>query len=564
MAKLIPKNDPSKIGNFGERSVIKSLLTLPEHVEIFHSRSFYILDGREKMSEGEIDIVVLDKQKGFLVIEVKGGTIQYNPQSKNFFRMEDQVKISDPFAQASKGLHALEQKIKEQYGDCNCRRGFAVAFPDCKEEVNTLLYDRSAILFYEDLNENLAKRVSDLLNVQPNAPVMSEGLYRAIKNILMGEFRCIRSLTRDIAEEEEAIVHATETQINAMSMFSRYSRAAFCGVAGSGKTMLALAQAISQAEQGKKVLFTCFNKDLSTFINMRKDLPEQLTVKNFHELGYELVIKKDVCWLDPGEDCNDDFWKKKFMGKVVRAIDKMSEAEKFESIIVDEAQDFQHVTFDAEAYDDWWIALRLLMKDPDRGSIWAFYDPRQCLYQSGVSLPIDLFSQPDKHFVLDENMRNTQKIAEHVKTLSMEINSSLSFKINSRIISGETPIELKVDSLEKLKKLIRDTVDGWMEGLHQTVSTITILAPRDSHEVVGEALKGVPLTKEISDWTTKRLVLLTSHGSFKGLESDFILDIEIPPLSAKRGYDPLIQRYVSHSRAKHRLVCIQYTGAWIA
>ncbi|MFM8430371.1 MAG: hypothetical protein ACKN95_05150, partial [Holophagaceae bacterium] len=81
-------------------------------------------------------------------------------------------------------------------------------------------------------------------------------------------------------------------------------------------------------------------------------------------------------------------------------------------------------------------------------------------------------------------MRNTQKIAEHVKTLSMEINSSLSFKINSRIISGETPIELEVDSLEKLKKLIRDTVDGWMEGLHQTVSTITILAPRDSHEVV--------------------------------------------------------------------------------
>jgi len=52
VAKLIPKNDPSKIGNFGERSVIKSLLTLPEHVEIFHSRSFYILDGREKMSEG--------------------------------------------------------------------------------------------------------------------------------------------------------------------------------------------------------------------------------------------------------------------------------------------------------------------------------------------------------------------------------------------------------------------------------------------------------------------------------------------------------------------------------
>jgi len=89
------------------------------------------------------------------------------------------------------------------------------------------------------------------------------------------------------------------------------------------------------------------------------------------------------------------------MGKVVRAIDKMSETEKFESIIVDEAQDFQHVTFDAEAYDDWWIALRLLMKDPDRGSIWAFYDPRQCLYQSGVSLPIDLFSQPDKHFVLE-------------------------------------------------------------------------------------------------------------------------------------------------------------------
>lgn len=564
MAKLIPKNDPSKIGNFGERSVITSLLKLPEHVEIFHSRSFYVLDGREKMSEGEIDIVVLDKQKGFLVIEVKAGTIQYNPQSKNFFRTEDQASITDPFAQASKGLHALEQKIKEQYGDCNCRRGFAVALPDSKEKVNNLLYDRSVIFFYDDLKQDLEKRVSHLLEAQPNAPVMAEGLYQTIKNILIGEFKCMRSLTRDIAEEEAAIVHATETQIKALGMFSQYSRAAFSGVAGSGKTMLALAHAISQAEQGKKVLFTCFNKDLSTFINMRKDLPKQLTIKHFHELGYELVIKKDVIWLEPGEECNDDFWKRKFTGKVVRAIDKMTEAEKFDSIIVDEAQDFQHVTFDAEAYDDWWIALRLLMKDPDKGSIWAFYDSRQCLYQSGVSLPIDLFSQPDKHFVLDENMRNTQKIAEHVKALAMEINSSLPFKTNPRIIQGETPIELEVDTLENLQHRTRETVDGWMGGLHQTVSTITILTHRDSHDAIREALKGVPLTKDISDWQTKRLVLLTSHGSFKGLESDFILDIEIPALDAKRGYNPLIQKYVSHSRARHRLVCIRYTGTWKA
>ena len=391
---------------------------------------------------------------------------------------------------------------------------------------------------------------------------MTEGLYGTIKNILMGEFKCIRSLARDIAEEEETITHATEAQINATGMLTRHSRAAFSGVAGSGKTMLAIAHSISQAEQGKKVLYTCFNKDLSAFINSRKDLPKQLTVMHFHGLGYQLIQDKEIGWLEDGEECDDQFWKTKFIPKLLRAIDKMSEDEKFDSIVVDEAQDFQHATSDVETYSDWWIAVRLLMKEPDKGSIWAFYDPRQCLYNNSGLLPIDLFSGPDQHFVLDVNMRNTQKISEHVRHLSMEINSSLSFKTNPLIITGEAPIELTSDTRQNLQMRINETIQKWIEDINRCKVSIAILAHRDSHSAVREALKGVPLTEEIGDWQTKGQVLLTTHGSFKGLESDFILDIEIPPLDATRRYNPLIQRYVSHSRAKHRLVCIQYTGNW--
>src|SRR5947208_288450 len=110
MARLIPSVDVTSIANAGERIVATELVKqLPGTCLIYHSypwlrvtRSDY--SKKQFLEPGEADFIIVDPEIGLLVLEVKGGTIEYIPGTHEFFRVigpGKREKIQNPFDQAA-------------------------------------------------------------------------------------------------------------------------------------------------------------------------------------------------------------------------------------------------------------------------------------------------------------------------------------------------------------------------------------------------------------------------------------------------------------------------------
>ena len=69
---------------------------------------------------------------------------------------------------------------------------------------------------------------------------------------------------------------------------------------------------------------------------------------------------------------------------------------RYDAIVVDEGQDF---------HEDWWIPIQTLLRDPDDGILYIFFDDNQRIYVRHSTFPIQ---QPP--YSLTVNCRNTQNI----------------------------------------------------------------------------------------------------------------------------------------------------------
>src|SRR5262245_29065798 len=113
MARFVPPLDPASLTHHGDRAV--ALARLPDWYTIYHGYLFLergrSRSGREYFREGEIDFVVFDRRRGLIVLEVKGGTIEYDPE-RGYRRRETSEYIRSPFEQARDNMHALMDRIR--------------------------------------------------------------------------------------------------------------------------------------------------------------------------------------------------------------------------------------------------------------------------------------------------------------------------------------------------------------------------------------------------------------------------------------------------------------------
>ena len=107
---MIPDVEPSTIEHGSERPVYEALRDLlPSEFTVLHSYPWVRCRGGDKgLEEGETDFVVIHRQLGLLVLEVKGGKeIWY--QQRQWFRQtnEGPKAIKDPFIHAQRRVRAL-------------------------------------------------------------------------------------------------------------------------------------------------------------------------------------------------------------------------------------------------------------------------------------------------------------------------------------------------------------------------------------------------------------------------------------------------------------------------
>jgi nuclease-like protein/type III restriction/modification enzyme restriction subunit len=554
MARLIPKVAIDEIAVKSERDTARYLVDLlPNDCIIYHSYPWLRTDrndrGNTTLLEGETDFVIVLPTHGLLILEVKGGTIVYDEDHRDWSRLLDsgrQKPIQDPFEQARRNTHYLEKAIKLRgYQGANhlpFAYGYAVVFPDCEYNGPTPVGAEPAIIFSAGDLPYLDRRITSALTQWSRKnkprPLDSEDINRITKAISPG-FKLLPVLFRKLEEQEEKLFRLTNEQRNLLKFLGTKERACIEGVAGSGKTMLAQAQAEKFADAGKSTLFVCYNKTLAKWISdsIPDEYRELITVKHFHGLCAEWVRKAGMSFSPPSSDA-EQFWRDEAADQLMDAIDMVPE--KFDAVIVDEGQDF---------YPNWWMPLEMINSAGDEGAMYVFYDPRQNLYvdQEG-SLPA--LGEP---FNLPTNCRNTRLIAAKCSEI-LEVD----ILTREEAPQGEAPTVVKLDSAYDIKKRVERYITEWVKNGKLKPSQVAILSPSVKQRTSlkgAESLCGLSITDDIDKWRENKGVLFSTVKSFKGLEADAVILIDVPE-EIDSSFFKAADHYVACSRAKHLLVVL--------
>ena len=544
MARMYPNQISPDTESQAERLLYRAFRDdLDNDYTVFHSVAWQSLDHEGRPRDGEADFVIVHPQRGILVLEAKGGTIRYDPGLTQWTSTDHrgQVhKIRDPFAQARYSKHTLQDRLDVMLHKPRRRIniGHAVAFPDVVvgEALLGLDESRQIILDKADLGA-VAGWVNGALayyhgraDQRETAP--GEEAVRALMNLL-GKVRELRPvLWGDFVLEQVQLIRLTEQQYTILDALQRHRRAAICGCAGSGKTMLAVEKASRLAQQGFRVLLTCFNRHLAADLRARLKSTPGLDVFTFQALCYELAERAEML---PVKEDNDRFYHQQLPEALVGAADALRV--RYDAIVVDEGQDFR---------ENWWVPLQTLLRDPDGGILYVFFDDNQRLYVQHSTFPIQ---QPP--YVLTVNCRNTQSIHQVVvKFYQADV---------SPVACGPLGRQVEVVSYEGAPKewpTLQNTLRRLIVDERVPAKEIVVLTPRDmSKSRFMERSIGSELVLTDVWPTPPRQVYCTTIYDFKGLERAVVLLADIHRWPSE--WEEMARLlYVGCSRARNHLVVL--------
>jgi DNA helicase IV len=204
---------------------------------------------------------------------------------------------------------------------------------------------------------------------------------------------------------------------------------------------------------------------------------------------------------------------------------------------VDEGQDFM---------ENWWLPLVSLLRDPDQGILFAFYDDNQNLYQGFENIPGVIDEAP---FALIDNCRNTQEIHHIVSAFYHDAGSLRCLGPEGKpaeiyeYVDGDNQVRTLRQILHRL--VYQDRIDP---------RDIVILTPRSQERSQlkdGMAIANFTLCVKPSQ--IRNHVQVSSVHTFKGLESRVVILAEVEP-EASRDLDAVL--YVGCSRARTYLILL--------
>ena len=551
MAKMYPNKILPGTQSNAERKVYHALQdNLPDTFTVFHSVPLLIRDANANaLLPKEIDFLVCHPSHGLLVIEVKGGGIACEEDRGVWTSTAgDGVvhEIKNPYQQAKSALYALRDELKEcGIGKRNCFSiAHAVWFSDVELKGVALGHSTSYSEITFD-NRTLAAPTDLILHVLKNCQIWTapkppghDGI-QALVNYLSPRWQIPTRLGTALREEAHAIFEATKSQYKVLSMLGRKSRALICGPAGSGKTFLALEKAVALAKAGTSVLLLCFNQRLAEWLRTLCAQQENISIHHFHGLCSHFC--KLAGYTLPTHDPMSD-QKAFFSAELPEALLDALEAtdQRFDAVIVDEGQDFESL---------WWISIRELLKDPNDGPLYIFYDDNQHIYSTNLDFPIK-----EEPFLLCENCRNTRQIHE-------EVMKNYRGDLETICVGpdGRAPQTVFISNEEEEMTILTDTISCLVKQEQVPVDSIIILTPKaqgKSKWREGDRFGGLTLTWNANP--TRPVIRCSTIHGFKGLESPVIIMTEMTETDTTR----LRQlAYVGSSRAKSHLILFSRTQA---
>jgi hypothetical protein len=563
MAKMFPEVAAEDLEHSSEAPVYEALRDgLPDDFIVLHSYP-WLRPWRAKgaLREGEADFVVLHPELGLLVLEVKGGE-NIRHDGRRWFRdnANGPKEFQDPLNQAQRNMHALVSIVEERSGGrlrgSDFVHGYGVVFPHLDYDGNlpsnadpAIVINRKDLPFIKGAIEFSYRKWTS----QPR-PIPRDRFLMLAYDCLMPRFRLFRPISADIGGIRDKLLELTEVQAQVFEGLYEHSRVLVKGVAGSGKTFLALHRAKSFAMAGQRTLFVCYNKALANWIRGQimvdpatEPYRENLVVRHFHGLAAELAKEADLAFKpEHGGGLTPEFWENEvpeLMEQAAFVLTAQGAETLFDAIVVDEAQDFTL---------GWWVVLtQALMEDPS-GPLYAFMDPNQSLRGD----PEILTQEFQTTFNLQMNCRNTRRIAAASASL-LELESSTF----DRAPRGIVPRIVRAPSSGSVKGLVLGELRRLLTREDVAPGEIAVIGPAAKRKgsLAGEtSVDGVPLVTDAERWRSGDGVLVTTARSFKGLESDVVVLYDVSDFGSLFTREDL---YVACTRPRALLIAVAEEGA---
>jgi hypothetical protein len=313
---------------------------------VFHSLS---MSSAYSGRYGEIDFVILIPGKGIVCVEVKGGGVACvggNWTTTNRNGVTERLKRS-PFEQATDGMWKLIKFVQRRFGEnspeARCPMGWMVIFPDfacppsSPEFARNEVIDRSQLTNLVELIEGCPSLAREIENPQRTVP--TPHTFKRLVEALRPDFERAATEANVIWHSEVRIRELTAQQAEALRGIHRNRRALIEGGAGTGKTVMAVQAAQGYAAQGKRVLLTCFNRNLGQWLAQLTRPITGIVCSSMHKLLLDRIQRSSASSLLPSRDQLEDAFRADFFSLGAMAIGEV--AETFDVIIVDEVQDFR-------------------------------------------------------------------------------------------------------------------------------------------------------------------------------------------------------------------------------
>lgn len=510
-----------------EDIMFSCLEKLPDTYYVFHSfKIVNVVD--DTIYESETDFIILHPEKGILCLEAKAGKVKYDNGWR--YSSGDLMKHGGPYRQAAGNKWKLRDQISSSdYGYLldRCKLLHGVWFPT----ISRAYFDRIALPAESDMHltltqdsfDDLESELSRIMDVQVPQRVETKLSERDMKilieRILAPKFDLVSLADMRMDNRRYVFKRLLTEQVALLNYLEEQNCAVINGLAGTGKTVMAIEKAKRHADKGEPVLFLCYNVFLKEYL--QQTYP--------HENISYYTIDGLACKLCDTAIPNYNLLKD--------ALEMMYLEESFpyKHIIIDEGQDFGK-----ERLND--ISIIELLKsnvvdDGKNGSFYLFYDKNQ-MVQATV-LP-SYIADADCKLTLYRNCRNTENIA---RTSLRLLGSEKKPKLFEGALIGDSPEMYFATDAERTVKTINGIIEQLWAAGYTGIQILTCKTEQTSI-ITDECSTGVYTYK-------KKKIPFTTCRKYKGLEADAIIMVDLDSAAFQEDAEQLM--YVGASRARFKL-----------
>ena len=509
------REDARKTKSEGEKLILNALRESTDIDDWIVLHSLDILHN-EFRTQGEADFVLLAPGYGVLVLEVKDSRSIERLPSGDWKIGGEVPRRGSPFKQASESMWNIRNYLDRNKVET---RGipffYAVWFTKelASKFTNSIEWQKEQILGAEHLADNPVKALKTRFRALADASKVKASSTSDLTKIA-NALRPVVPLNANPIDRQKLLEKhlslAIEQQKKLFTLFRNVPAYAVSGLAGTGKTYLAVAECQAAHLRGEPTLLVCYNALLAA--DLKKKLIEfpHVKVATIHGLMAEIAGEE----FEPGK--NPDYWRIELPKLAIEKLLESEDLPKFETLIIDEAQDL--------GIGEYLDFLDLMLYSGLQDSKVILYGDfaNQGIYTSGQD-SLALFKLRIPNLVIPDaltvNCRNTAQVGELVADI-IDLNPNYTSFLRNDPMTGVKM--LGVPDGADAKALLGKVIEA--EKKLYPPNSIVILSSQ--REKLKEILRGIPGNFREFHERADSAVLYGTVQQFKGLEASSVILIE--------------------------------------